>query len=350
MEKNSVSMHFVRSAVQSLVKQNIDNQEINKIMQHCKIDYSLLQDDSHRVTAEQFSQLWLSVAQCLNDEFFGQDSHQMKVGSFVMLCRMAVNYHSLKSALIAMLRFFNLLLDDFYSELITEGQYSRIQITQRDQHTGVLASDLQSSPQPARIFGHETLLILQHGIICWLVGRRIPIFQAGFAYAKPTYSVEYQLMYSAELQFDQPYTSLTFDSRYLQLPVVQNEQTLRGFIQQAPTNIVLKYKNYSSYSATIRKSMREMTVDLWPDFDTFASQLNMTRSTLRRRLSEEGQPFQAIKDQLRRDIAMTLLRQPEKSVTDISSELGFAEPSAFHRAFKKWTNQTPNEYRQGLRK
>lgn len=343
MEKNSVSMHFVRSAVQALVNQNIDNEEVKKILTHCQIDYNLLHVQNSRVTAEQFSQLWLSVAQRLNDEFFGQDSHKMKVGSFVMLCRMLVHYHSLKRALVCMLRFFNLLLDDFYCELIHVGQYSRIQITQ------LSPSNLQAKAASARIFGHETLLILQHGIACWLVGRRIPVLQAGFSYAKPDYSKEYQLMYSAELQFDQPYTSLTFDSRYLELPVVQNEQTVRDFIQHAPTNIVLKYKNYSSYSATIRKTMREMPVDLWPDFDTFASQLNMTRSTLRRRLSEEGQPFQAIKDQLRRDIAMTLLRQANKSVTDISSELGFAEPSAFHRAFKKWTNQTPNEYRQGLR-
>ncbi len=334
MEKNSVSIHFVQSALKPLQNQNVD---INIILTNCGIDSSLLKQAQSRVTAEQFSQLWLAVARCLDDEFFGQDSHRMKVGSFAMLCRMLVHYKTLKTAIVGMLRFFNLLLDDFHSEIVIEGQYSYIQITQP-----------RTMPED-RIFGHETLLILQHGIACWLVGRRIPVLLAGFAYPKPVYSDEYQLMYSAELQFDQPFTSLAFESSYLELPLVQHEHTVQEFLQHAPTNIVLKYKNYSSFSATIRKALKATPVYHWPDFDSFASGLNMTRSTLRRRLSEEGQPFQSIKDQLRRDMAMTLLSQPDKSVMDIAAALGFAEPGAFHRAFKKWTNHTPNHYRQQLK-
>jgi AraC-like DNA-binding protein len=76
----------------------------------------------------------------------------------------------------------------------------------------------------------------------------------------------------------------------------------------------------------------------------------MTRSTLRRRLEEEGQPFQMIKDQLRRDFAIDALSHTSQSVMEIAITLGFAEPSAFHRAFKKWTNTTPSEYRQRVNK
>ena len=235
-----------------------------------------------------------------------------------------------------MMRFFNLLLDDYHCSLVSDGQYSRMVIEERVQN------------QQTRVFGHETLLIMQHGIACWLVGRRIPILSAGFAYPEPFYSAEYLLMYSHELRFDEAFTSLMFDARHLDLPLIQNERTVNAFIRAAPANIVLKYKNNSSFSATIRKTLRSLPSDEWPDFDTFSTNLNMTRSTLRRRLDEEGQPFQAIKDQLRRDIAIEYLGQYSKSVMDIAIELGFAEPSAFHRAFKKWTGMTPGEYRQKL--
>jgi AraC-like DNA-binding protein len=66
---------------------------------------------------------------------------------------------------------------------------------------------------------------------------------------------------------------------------------------------------------------------------------------LRRRLDEEGQSFQSIKDQLRRDLAINYLKHSSKSVTEIAIDLGFAEQSAFHRAFKKWTGMRPGEYR-----
>lgn len=333
MEKNSISIHFVHSALRSIEQNGFD---ISSVLLESGIDPTLLESPQSRVTADHFSALWLAVARCLDDEFFGQDSHRMKVGSFAMLCRTLVNCKTLKSALVCMMRFFNLLLDDYHCSIKSEGQYSQIVIKEQSQH-----------PQPC-IFGHETLLIMQHGIACWLVGRRIPILIAGFAYPEPTYSEEYHLMYSPELHFDEASTTLTFDSQYLDLPVIQNERTVHAFIRAAPANIVLKYKNNSSFSATIRKMLRAMPSHEWPDFDTFASKLNMTRSTLRRRLEEEGQPFQMIKDQLRRDLAIHALSHTTQSVMEIAIALGFAEPSAFHRAFKKWTNATPGEFRQRL--
>lgn len=331
MEKNSISIHFVQSALSSVKARGYD---ITDILLASDIDPALLESPQSRVTAANFSALWLAVARCLDDEFFGQDDHRMKVGSFAMLCRTLIHYKTLKGALVCMMRFFNLLLDNYHCSLKNDGQYSRIVIEE------------QRLDQTSRIFGHETLLIMQHGIACWLVGRRIPILIAGFAYPEPSYSAEYHLMYSSELHFNQAFTSLTFDARYLDLPLIQNERTVHAFIRAAPANIVLKYKNNSSFSATIRKTLRTIPSNHWPDFDTFAANLNMTRSTLRRRLEEEGQPFRAIKDQLRRDFAIEALSNSTKSVMEIAIALGFAEPSAFHRAFKKWTNTTPGEYRQ----
>jgi AraC-like DNA-binding protein len=69
---------------------------------------------------------------------------------------------------------------------------------------------------------------------------------------------------------------------------------------------------------------------------------------VRRRLDDEGQLYQSIKDDLRRDLAITYLSRSRRSVLEVALTLGFAEPSAFHRAFKKWTGANPGEYRQSF--
>ncbi len=76
-----------------------------------------------------------------------------------------------------------------------------------------------------------------------------------------------------------------------------------------------------------------------------ARQLHMSPQTLRRHLSEEGSSFQELKDHLRRDLAIYHLGRSDLSIQDIAEQLGFSEPSAFHRAFKKWTGLTPGAYR-----
>jgi AraC-like DNA-binding protein len=333
MEKGSISIYFVQSALEPVIKRGLD---VDSLLGAAGISAALLQAPQGRVTAQSFSTLWLGVARLLDDELFGQDSRRMKVGSFAMLCNMLIHCDTLDSALQRMARFFNLILDDFHCSVESDGQRAALVIRQ------------ERGVQAPRVFGYETLLMLQHGLACWLIGRRISVLAAEFAYPEPSRSAEYPRMYSQDLRFGQDATRLVFDRSYLSLPVIQNERSVKEFVRAAPANIVLKYKNGNSLAAQIRRRLRAAARSDWPDFDAFAAGLNMTPSTLRRRLDEEGQSFQAIKDDLRRDMAIDYLRHTSKSVAEIAFELGFAEASAFYRAFKKWAGASPGEYRQRM--
>jgi len=76
--------------------------------------------------------------------------------------------------------------------------------------------------------------------------------------------------------------------------------------------------------------------------------LGTTPATLRRRLRSEGQSFASVKDELRGALAQSLLRADTLSVAEIAIELGFTEPSAFHRAFRKWTGTSPGAFRRDV--
>jgi AraC-like DNA-binding protein len=332
-EPGTVAICFVAAALEAVRARHLDADEL---LVRVGLSPSLLKSPQARVSAEHYGKLWRLVALTLDDEFFGQDSRRMKAGSFAMLCRSAVSCKTLGQALNRCLRFYGLILDDISGALLSDSAEARITLRER------------SAGKPRRPFAYEVLLILLHGVACWLVGRRIPILRAEFNYPEPEHSGEYRLMYCTDLTFEMPQTAIVFDADYLDLPVVQNERTVKEFVRTAPENIVTKYKNGSSLSARIRRRLRQRLPGEVPDFDTLAAELNMTAATLRRRLHEEGSSYQGIKDQLRRDLAIRYLSHSDRSVLEIAMELGFSERSAFHRAFQKWTGASPGEFRRGL--
>jgi AraC-like DNA-binding protein len=80
-----------------------------------------------------------------------------------------------------------------------------------------------------------------------------------------------------------------------------------------------------------------------------AAALGLSPRTLHRRLREEGSSFRAVKEALRRDAAFARLEKTRTGIAVIAAELGYAEPSAFFRAFQRWTGHAPSEHRKRRR-
>jgi len=331
-EPGTIAICFVAAALQSVRARNLNPDEF---LANVGLSPSLLLVPQARVSAKAYGALWRAIALALDDEFFGQDSRRMKAGSFAMLCHSVLGCKTLAAALDRSLRFYALILDDISATVERDAREAKIVLHERAGGAG-------------RVFAHELLLMLLYGVSCWLVGRRIPILRTEFSYSEPAHVAEYRLMYCADLYFDRPKTLIAFEAAYLDLPVVQNESSVKEFLRTAPENILLKYKNGGSLAARVRRRLRQCPPGEVPDFEGLADELHMTPATVRRRLHEEGATFQSIKDQLRRDLAISYLSHSSRSVMDIALELGFSERSAFHRAFRKWTGASPGEFRRTL--
>lgn len=332
--KDSVSIWFVRAALLGLRARRVDPAPL---LAAAGIPESLLASDQSRVAAERFGALWLGIAARLDDELFGLDARRMKVGSFAMVSRACARAEDLRGALRLAVQFFNVTMDDARVTLVDEAGEAALEVEElrpgaRDTAFGV--------------FAHETLLIMLHGLMCWLVGRRIALEHARFAYPRPAWWTEYRSMYSTHLGFDAPRSRIAFDARALDAQVVLDEPAVREFLREAPHNFIVKYKDRNSWSAHVRRRLRTCPPAEWPDLGRIAEELGVGLSTLHRKLDQEGAIFRDIKDSLRRDLAIDRLTHSETSIAQIACELGFAEPSAFHRAFKQWTGLRPGDYRR----
>jgi len=331
-DKGTISIGFVHEALVGVRRRGFD---ADALLNLAGISPELLGAPQARVSSAHYGRLWHLIAETLDDEFFGMDAHPMKAGSFTLLCHSVIHCDTLERALRRALRFLRLVLDDIEGVLERDGDTARLVLVERH-------------AEPRRAFAYGTFLIVLHGLACWLVGRRIPLDSARFRCAEPDFSPEWRVLFSPELRFDETETAIAFPADYLAMANVQNERTMKTFLRSAPANFLVKYRNSDGLVARIRRQLRHIAPDSWPDFETLARQLNFSASTLRRHLVDEGQSYRAIKDDLRLDLAISQLCHSDKSVLDIAHDLGFAEASAFHRAFKKWTGARPGEYRRAL--
>ncbi len=85
-----------------------------------------------------------------------------------------------------------------------------------------------------------------------------------------------------------------------------------------------------------------------PKRDSVAQLLHLSQRTLQRRLQEEGTSYQQLLDDTRRELAEQYLGQPNLTLLEVAYLLGFADPSNFFRAFRRWFDMTPGEYRARL--
>ena len=329
-DKGTTSMALVHEALHSARERGLD---LTMALANADIDPQLLNAPKARVSATSFARLWVEIADLLDDEFFGIDTHPMRRGSFKLMCHALLDCSTLGQALQRMLSFLRLVLDDIHGELQVEGDQAFIVV--HDQ--GVLR----------RLFAYGTWFILVHGLSCWLVNQRIPLHRLSFRASRPEDQSDYRMRFCEDIEYDAPVTQVSFDKKFLDMKIAQSPATVAAFLKESPGSLLVKYRNDDSLSAQIRRYLRGSSPEKWPERDELAVILHMSNSTLQRRLQAEGTHYQNLRDNLRRDMAIDLLSRGDMTVTQVAAATGFEETSAFYRAFKKWTGVSPGAYRRG---
>lgn len=295
------------------------------------------------ISAMQYTRLYQQVLSLLQDQAFGlMLGHSVSPGAFRMMCYCLLGCENLGKAIHRACEFFRIFFNsDAHIHLDTRKDNAIVG------YGSVKKGFAGDKVDLADVYG----LCIWHRFFCWLVGGSIDLKEVRFAGQAPEGRgriAKYQALFDCPVYFGQLRDEFVFENRYLAYPLVQNERSLKEFLRAAPYPLMVMQHNRDDGSivARVRAMIGQDFSQGFPSFERITESLNMSAPTLRRRLKKEGTTFQQLKDECRRDAAVAYLSNSELSINAIAALMGFTDPSAFHRCFKKWTGMTPGEYRQ----
>ncbi|OXT02172.1 hypothetical protein B7H23_04425 [Notoacmeibacter marinus] len=290
---------------------------------------------SGAMTLKQYGQFWFALARQMEDEMLGMTAYPMRPGSFALLCHAIRGAPTLGKALERAL----------WALTVMVGS-PRGTVTLRN---GRACITFGEDGPPASAFAYRTLLIVLLGPICWLARRRLPLKQVTFRCVAPPDAIAYSRLFGTQVQFGADCTKVEIDAAPLALPIHRNEAALKRYLKQAPGNLLIGYRGTDDTAGQVRALLSSQSPRDWPDFESLARRFRISPSTLRRQFKEQGASYRQLKSELRAARARHLLAQTETPVAEVADLLGYAEPSAFFRAFQGWAGTSPAQYRTMMR-
>jgi AraC-like DNA-binding protein len=306
--------------------------DLTDALRDAQITDELLGQDATRVTPAQANRLIQAMWVATDDELFGAGPRPVPRGTFKMMTLGLIHAPDLRTAIARYVEFSNIA-------------------------TGFEAVGLDVGETSTRLYldptGHtqtdqllvDVLMAVFHRFSGWLIGERISLDSVDLPGAAPAHAAEYLLIYGVAPAFETRRAAITFSSRYLRAPVIRSEGDLMEFIRTSPNDLLFRQDYQPTTSSRVRRMIERRKADEAVTVDDVAKRLTVSAQHLRRLLRDEGTSFREIKEEILRDEAIASLIRGGETVEEISERLGFSEPSAFRRAFRRWTGNPPGSYR-----
>jgi AraC-like DNA-binding protein len=162
---------------------------------------------------------------------------------------------------------------------------------------------------------------------------------------KPPHDVEsYRAAFGCPVHFNGPHNKLVFDTAYLDSQPEHGNEITNSAVVKLCESLLAELARRTGTAGKVREILLVNLIRP-TSFEKVALRLHMTTRTLRRKLDEEGTSFRKLVDELKMEVAVKYLRDTELTVDDIAHSLGFSEAAIFRRAFRRWTNRSPREFR-----
>ena len=334
--ESTLAMRFVRGLLEALEQAGVSRVEL---LRAAGIEAAQLEAPEARLPRSEAHRVFELALDLTGDPALG-----LHVAEGIARAASAPISHMLEGALVAhsatlrqgfesLHQFQHLLGDDPYFEL-------------REHDEKVTVRCLRSSNQPLRLkrFSAEMLLTNFFQLIRYFSVHARPE-RVSFEYAAPPYRSEYARVFERTERFDEPFTGIVFDRALLDLPSPHRDEDAHEAMRSLAERRTTRLAQDVPYVLRVRDFLVQRGSSCRIDMETVARALGLSVRSLRRRLASEGKSYNAVENEALGIVAKRLLRDERRTIQETAYEMGFAETTAFHRAFKRWTGTTPSACR-----
>ncbi len=174
--------------------------------------------------------------------------------------------------------------------------------------------------------------------------RNITPLAINFSYDPPVYKDAYRSFFQCPMNFNQPNNQLILDRKEMETPLPSYNPITERLALKLCNELLREEQQHNSILNKVRQQLLKAPGN-FPSMKAVANELGISDRQLRRQLKLEDTSFQSIFDDVREKIAIEYLKVSSLPLEDIAYLAGFSEVSAFNRAFKRWTGQSPSRYR-----
>jgi AraC-like DNA-binding protein len=173
----------------------------------------------------------------------------------------------------------------------------------------------------------------------------VEVIEVTFPHAPPADDSGHRNLFRCPVHWNRERAALFIDRSVFEMRQSRADPYLLAYFDRQADGLLAKRSNDKDTSARVRRLLVDALADGPPSADLVAKRLGVSPRSLRRRLADEGTSFHALVEDTRNALAQQYLSDPKLTVSEIAFLVGFSALSPFQRAFRRWTNLTPREYR-----
>ena len=296
---------------------------------------SAVPPEANMVTPETFGRISRTVKQALNDEFCGFTPSRCRAGTLPYIFDSIIREDTLGDALNRAFGLYRLVTEDIEFSLKADEDVATIVLTlarpELDRHN----------------FLAEWWLMVWPRLSCWMIGEEIPVAMVDFPHGPRVAVDEYVEAFWGTCRFNQPTAQVQFPARFLRRRIIRTNEEVAQLFTRMSIDLVSIPGVHRSWKTLVKIKMKECLVktEALLTIEDLAAEFNMSSQTLRRRLEEDGISFRSLKDEVRREVILKWLAEPNIPIGEVSLRAGFAERNGLVRAVRSWVGISPREYR-----
>ena len=299
------------------------------------IEPAMLAGPDHRIPFAKLVSLYETAAALTHDDCFGLHvGEAVDATAFDVLGYSVINSANLGEAVARVVRYHSIWTDGAAFEFRNHGARAVLNYQYLDASIREHRQDAEMTFAAYISLGRE------------VTGTDWNPESVSFQHARPADVSEHARIFRCQVGFGAEANELVMKSSVLGLSIKKADAKLCALLDKHAEALLTRYPYHNDLIGRTREIIRSELNGGNPAIEGVAHKLGMSPRTLQRKLREHDTSHQQLLDDLRKNLALKYLDEQSMAIGEVAYLLGFSESSAFHRAFKRWTGQTPSEHRR----